>query len=72
MTRMTGPDCAVMCNLVNTHTHILMFLIVIPWSRTFTTMCVVSQNSATALVGWRGQTSGKKGTCGIFFTIGSL
>ena len=21
MTRMTGPDCAVMCNLVNTHTH---------------------------------------------------
>ena len=20
MTRMTGPDCAVMCNLVNTHT----------------------------------------------------
>ena len=22
MTRMTGPDCAVMCNLINTHTHI--------------------------------------------------
>ena len=22
MTRMTGPDCAVMCNLMNTHTHI--------------------------------------------------
>ena len=21
MTRMTGPDCAVMCNLLNTHTH---------------------------------------------------
>ena len=21
MTRMTGPDCAVMCNLTNTHTH---------------------------------------------------
>ena len=21
MTRMTGPDCAVMCNLMNTHTH---------------------------------------------------
>ena len=21
MTRMTGPDCAVMCNLKNTHTH---------------------------------------------------
>ena len=21
MTRMTGPDCVVMCNLVNTHTH---------------------------------------------------
>ena len=20
MTRMTGPDCAVMCNLINTHT----------------------------------------------------
>ena len=19
--RMTGPDCAVMCNLINTHTH---------------------------------------------------
>ena len=24
MTRMTGPDCAVMCNLINTHTHILI------------------------------------------------
>ena len=22
MTRMTGPDCAVMCNSINTHTHI--------------------------------------------------
>ena len=21
MTRMTGPDCAVMCNLINTHTQ---------------------------------------------------
>ena len=21
MTRRTGPDCAVMCNLINTHTH---------------------------------------------------
>ena len=21
MTRMTGPDCAVMCNLINTHAH---------------------------------------------------
>ena len=21
MTRMTGPDCAVMCNLINKHTH---------------------------------------------------
>ena len=21
MTRTTGPDCAVMCNLINTHTH---------------------------------------------------
>ena len=22
MARMTGPDCAVMCNLINTHIHI--------------------------------------------------
>ena len=22
MIRMTGPDCAVMCNLINTHTYI--------------------------------------------------
>ena len=21
MTRMTGPDCVVICNLINTHTH---------------------------------------------------
>ena len=21
MTRMTGPDCVVMCNIINTHTH---------------------------------------------------
>ena len=24
MTRMTGPDCVVRCNLINTHTHTLM------------------------------------------------
>ena len=24
MTRMTRPDCAVMCNLINTHTHTLL------------------------------------------------
>ena len=24
MTRMTGPDCVVMCNLINTHTHTLI------------------------------------------------
>ena len=24
MTRMTGPDCAVMCNLINIHTYILL------------------------------------------------
>ena len=24
MTRMTGPDCAVMCNSINIHTHIHM------------------------------------------------
>ena len=28
MTRMTGPDCAVMCNLINTHTHVSLIL---PW-----------------------------------------
>ena len=27
MTRMTGPDCAVMCNLINTHTHTQVSLI---------------------------------------------
>ena len=25
MTRMTGPDCVVMCNLINTHTHTCYF-----------------------------------------------
>ena len=28
MTRMTGPDCAVMCNLINTHTHVSL---IPPW-----------------------------------------
>ena len=27
MTRMTGPDCVVMCNLINTHTHTQVSLI---------------------------------------------
>ena len=26
MTRMTGPDCAVICNLVNTHTHTHIYI----------------------------------------------
>ena len=30
MTRMTGPDCAVMCNLINTHTHTHYFQ---PWGQ---------------------------------------
>ena len=30
MTRMTGTDCAVMCNLINTHTHTQVSLIP-PW-----------------------------------------
>ena len=30
MTRMRGPDCAVMCNLINTHTHTHTTLIP-PW-----------------------------------------
>ena len=30
MTRMTGPDCAVMCNLKNIHTYIQVSLIP-PW-----------------------------------------
>ena len=27
MTRMTGPDCAVMCNLINIHTYIHIYMI---------------------------------------------
>ena len=30
MPRMTGPDCAVMCNLINTHTHIHVTSIIDP------------------------------------------
>ena len=26
MTRMTGPDCAVMCNLINIHTYIRTYI----------------------------------------------
>ena len=26
MTRMTGPDCAVMCNLINIHTYIHIYI----------------------------------------------
>ena len=26
MTRMTGPDCVVMCNLINTHTHTVLYV----------------------------------------------
>ena len=33
MTRMTGPDCVVMCNLINTHTHTHTHrvLLIPPW-----------------------------------------
>ena len=29
MTRMTRPDCAVMCNLINTHTHTTKTVVVV-------------------------------------------
>ena len=28
MTRMTRPDCAIMCNLINTHTHITHIVLI--------------------------------------------
>ena len=31
MTRMTGPDCVVMCNLINTHTHTHTHSLIRPW-----------------------------------------
>ena len=31
MTRMTGPDCAVMCNLINTHIVFVTSIIDPPW-----------------------------------------
>ena len=31
MTRMTGPDCAVMCNLINIHTYIHTYIHIPPW-----------------------------------------
>ena len=30
MTRMTGPDCAVMCNLISIHTYIHTYISLIP------------------------------------------
>ena len=39
MTRMTGPDCAVMCNLINTHTH----------THTHTSKICTSRESASPL-----------------------
>ena len=30
MTRMTGPDCAVMCNLINIHTYIHTYIHIPP------------------------------------------
>ena len=31
MTRMTGPDCVVMCNLINIHTHTHTVSLIPPW-----------------------------------------
>ena len=63
MTRITGPDCAVMCNLINTHTlsHTLSFQREKP-------------NSSTKILG-KGdiskETKGKKEethTCGVWLS----
>ena len=35
MTRMTGPDCAVMCNLINIHTYIHIAYIHITYIHTY-------------------------------------
>ena len=52
MTRMTGPDCAVMCDLINTHTH------------THTThTCKNPQNSCRRRAGNGGDTGGKRKKC---------
>ena len=56
MTRMTGPDCVVMCNLINTHTHNTLLM---SWrganlftiSRFFVPIFLFGQNVAVALEG---------------------
>ena len=35
MTRMTGPDCVVMCNLINTYIHTYLVLYIHTYIRTY-------------------------------------
>ena len=59
MIRMTGPDCAVMCNLINTHTHThttyspLLACHKI-WSRSFVNTMIACKHTCGSMTGCAG------------------
>ena len=40
MTRMTGPDCVVMCNLINTYIHTYIHTYILPQSHKSGALCL--------------------------------
>ena len=53
MTRMTGPDCVVMCNLINTYIHTYIHTYIIPQQRTTAVVAVVASRVACSHPGGR-------------------
>ena len=45
MTRMTGPDCAVMCNFINTHIHKYTDTLCAPLGSKIKTKCSPDSNT---------------------------
>ena len=49
MTRMTGPDCVVMCNLINTYIHTY----ILPRVRRHRAICSKPQRSSERVLAWQ-------------------
>ena len=58
MTRMTGPDCVVMCNLINTYIHTYIHTYIL-WAWTLTRMGDHNKNSIITTVGCKRILSGE-------------
>ena len=58
MTRMTGPDCVVMCNLINTYIHTYVHTYIHAYIHTYIRAYINDHNGYSSRCVWRAKLIG--------------